>query len=326
MYWVPLVAAISVILAGCSPQMSTCVADDGVDTEYRAKIEVAALAFVRALNAGDGRKAQAMMSAELRPNAGRFLDSLVRRVSASGPMPWKVDGIYYLDRVIGTKAVCIDRTEPNVLNSVAVKPAMRQAHIFIVDGAPLEGMFSLWLIEEGGEWKVHGLSINSSRIAKRDSARLFELAEFQRSRGDRMLAALLFETARMFANRGDYFGSGVRGRIEGRAADFTPPTELTDLTLPWRLGGRDFPVKSFSVTAVGESNLSLDLTLASPEWKGDADAERRGREFVDAFIAAHPAWDQAFDAILVRTDKPGGYHGTVYRKGSGYMSVPPRRG
>lgn len=319
-----LIAALAVIVVGCSPQMATCVADSGVDAAHKARIEAAALAFVRALNAGDPGKAQAMMSAEVRPKAGKVLDDLARRVSAGGPMPWRVDGIYYLDGVVGTRAVCVDRTESGLLNSVAVKPGTRQAHIFVVDGAPLEGMFTLWLIEEDGAWKIHGLSANMSRIATRDSAEFLKSADYQRSRGDELLAALLFETARSVAGRGEYFAPGIREQIEERAADFVPPAELTDLARPWRLGGRDYAVKAFSVGAVGESDFVLKLSLASPDWKGEADAERRGRELVDAFIAAHPAWDHTFDAILIRIDKPGGYHGTVYRKGSGYLS-PSRR-
>jgi len=77
-----------------------------------------------------------------------------------------------------------------------------------------------------------------------------------------------------------------------------------------------------TIVGVDKGQVILVIDQPSSEWKGDADADRRNRQTIDAFLEAHPEWVESFDAIAVRSNEPGTnrFFGSVYQKGKGYMT------
>ena len=87
------------------------------------------------------------------------------------------------------------------------------------------------------------------------------------------------------------------------------------------MDGKDYTVEQV-VTSGVEGKLVLQIVRRDPEWDGadQADAERRNRAFVDAFLKAHPEYKEVFGFILARILPKTGENGwgTVYDPEKGY--------
>ena len=88
----------------------------------------------------------------------------------------------------------------------------------------------------------------------------------------------------------------------------------------WNLGGGERTVESVTIIGV-EGKLGLVFMLPLTTWTGKEAADRTNREFLIAFIAAHPDYSRVFGFLVARAlkpDKSGGF-ATVYELGRGFI-------
>lgn len=186
--------------------------------------------------------------------------------------------------------------------------------------------YDVWMISENGDWRVAGFHSGLIEISGHSGEDFWTLAKQQRARGHTFNATLLYKAAAVTLDRGPYIQPAVWGKFKADYEQFSPAPELKGSgPYLWTLKGENFPIRSVSFLGMEGNKMVLIISQPSTIWAGDADADLRNHRLIDAFIAAHPDWEESIDAIVARAigPDPSSSYGTVFEKGSGYVRRAP---
>jgi len=316
---VPKIVGLNVAAGG-----RTCLIDADVPQADRQAVDTTALAFVKAAFGAHPNDAYEMMTAETRgigsPDA---FAAMIRTQAAALSTDLHVVHTYWIESSgdgAADSAVCGLR-EGRQWISVALQPERKQAYVAIA-GKTINNDFRLtvWLVPRAGKWAVESFHLGLESVAGRSADDVLELARKERDAGHDFNAAALYVILRSLVNRGPQFHLAIE---QDAAKDFEPfqvPPELFGTPpFTWTLDGKKFTVESATITGIhGELGLVFLLPLAA--WTGTDAADKSNREFITAFIAAHPDYSRVFQFLVARAlmpDKSGGF-GTVYQHGVGF--------
>lgn len=304
---------------------SSCAIDGQIDPGNRAALSAAALAFVNGVLASDPEQAYSAMTGEVRAHTPerQFADSLT---SLQGMAPYAnlhVAHIYFIRSTgsgIEARALC-GTAGGNKWVSVAIKPGRTQAHVEIAASTRNnDWAFTLWLVPEGGAWKVQYFNTSASAIVGHGPEMLLARARAERAAGRMFNASMLYAGVQATAGRGSTFELGIMQDLQKDLTTFKVPQELKGSTpYRWTLAGHTYKVAQVSLIGF-EGKLGLIFTLPKPEWLGDADADESNRIFIADFRNAHPDCSLAFAFLAASATKPdnsGGFR-TVYENGKGF--------
>lgn len=213
----------------------------------------------------------------------------------------------------------------NVNGSFSSAP--KEAHVLLTEGlVNASRIFDVWLVQDDGQWRVNGFSANLSTLGGRDGETLWRRAKEQRARGHLFNAAFLYKSAEQTLSRGAFYQLPDWAAFSRDLNTFKPPAELTGQgPYSWTLNGRPYAITNTEIDTLDGGKTILVIDQPSPVWKDLADADRRNRETIHAFLFSHPEWAETFNAIVVRSAMPGSgqSYGTVYENGKGYLHAPP---
>jgi hypothetical protein len=311
--------------------VSTCRADNQIEAQTRSAADREAMTFVTGLLGTSSATAYAELSTGGRAAVTRDqFDTAARQVRADRPT-----GPPVVSRTLFAEGVFVSHVLTSVPCSfshdseeaVIAEDASKEAHVLLTQAEGYaQRTFDVWVVLEHGQWRVNGFTVHLSQIAGWDGEALWARAKQQRARGHMFNAAELYGAAAETLNGGLYYQSPLWNEFQKDYQTFNPPPEFKGKApYKWVLGGQTYPVNGVSFIGTGKGQVVLLIYQPSEVWKGDADADRRNRQTIQAFIAAHPEWTETFEAISVRSAKPdnnGGW-GTVYEQGNGYVGKSP---
>ncbi len=313
------------------PVVSTCAEDNEIDSSTRGAVDAEAMKFLGTLTGPNSSAAYAELSAAGRAAVPRDrFGNAARQVTAeatTGPpavsRTFLVQGVY--PAKVLTAVLC--GINHGSAETVAAEEAPTEAHVLLTQLiGNAERTFDVWLVTEDGRWKVNGFTVHLSRIAGWDGKALWEQAKQQRAREHMFNAAELYGAASETLNGGWYYQSPDWNDFQKDFGTFTQPPEFQgNWPRKWVLGGRTYPINGVTFMGIGKGQVLLLLVQPSQVWNGDADADRRNRQTLEAFIAAFPEWPETFEAVSVRSMKPDNSTGwgTVYERGKGYVGKKP---
>ena len=316
MGWLPL---------GAGPR---CVADAAIEPAVRAKAQSFSKAFFEAVLRRDADTSYAMLSPGYQKVAPREqFDAVLGALAESGGGPFTKlapVAVYQVSRDRQPGRVICGNSETGVqVNALSGAP---QLHTLYEAQTPSHAWaLTAWLTPAADTWQVLSFHVTISGIGGYDAAALQSLGQREAGRGHAFNGYLLMSAASATAYRGPDFQPVIKPRIDAALAAMNVPAELSgEPPRVWRLGGRIYSVEQ--VTIVGaDKQLGLVIQYRDPAWTlTDPDGEARNRALIAAFVAAHPAWDQAFGFLVARILRPGEglVWGTVFDAKSGYAERP----
>jgi hypothetical protein len=212
--------------------------------------------------------------------------------------------------------------------SLAALPEATQIHaLFTAATRNNDWALTAWLTQEDGAWRVHGFDVAISSIVGFDAAELFAQAEAQAKKGHVLNAHMLYTAAKATAGRGPYLGFGVAKEIEAAHARLAAPAELKGKPpFTWVFDGVTFTLEQVNLAGI-DKRLGLVFLHRDPAWDGEdtGKAERRNKRLIDAFVKAHPEYQETFGFLVARILAPGkdsGW-GTVFDSAKGYDTGEP---
>jgi hypothetical protein len=186
-------------------------------------------------------------------------------------------------------------------------------------------VFEVWLVREDGRWSVNGFSADYGSLGGRDGDAWWSEAKEQRARGHLFNATFLYKAAEQTLNRGAFYQLPDWAEFSRDLDTFKPPPELVGPgPYNWTLNGHPFAITRMEIVTLNNGKTALVIYQPSPAGADVADADRRNRETINAFLVTHPEWAEAFSAVVVRSPIGSDQsYGTVYESGKGYL--PPSR-
>lgn len=219
----------------------TCLGNDLIDKSVRENIDSAALQFVDTVRGITPKSAETMVAeaarASLTPDA---LAGLGPRVSAMLKGTPTISLTYLVKVAVQTKSIdtagCpVPGAPDKTWDHVATVNVPEQAHVLLISasGEPPTAV-ELWLVPEGGSWKVNGFWANYTTLDGVSGAEAWANARRERAAGHTDEAAHWYHVAAQLLYLGPYFYSGTFSEFEADARAFiasqngqaraTPPT------------------------------------------------------------------------------------------------------
>jgi hypothetical protein len=314
---------------------SACKADDEIDPPRRAAIDEAAMSFVRAALGSSPQSVFPVLTDEAQAravSAKSFGEQLQILNRGSGPFAdVHVANTYLVTDTGSSSATTVCGTLANdAWVSVATKPGLVQAHVVIAARSKNnDWAFTLWLVPDGAGWRVQDFHVGMSSIVGRTPDVLLALGQKERAAGRAFNAAIVLGATQTVSDRGPSFQLAVRQKLQDERAKLELPDELRGQSpFTWTMNGVPYVVADASMIGVA-NEVGMVFVLPRTSWTSDDDAEAQSRAFIEAFVATHPDYAQAFSFLVARAMRPDGSGGfaTVYRNGSGFVArqTAPRR-
>jgi len=315
-----------VIKFGAGAMAGTCQEDAEIAQARRDALEDRAMAFVQAGLQQDTGKAYDMMTKEAQKsvtlaNLGTMFDFL-HKTAAPFEDP-RVLHTYFLQTAGGgpnSRAIC-GTLANNGWVSVEIKPGVDQGHVLISAKARNnDWAFTLWMLPDGNGWQVEYFHANPSSVVGLTPEVLLQRARGERDSGHAFNAAMLYAGAQGIADFGSAFQLAITQPLREDLVKFQLPSELAgNPPFIWNMQGRKFTVQRAGIIGIA-GQVGVMFLLPQATWSGNDEAEKFNREFINAFIAAHPDYTRSFSFLVARALKPdnsGGF-GTVYQNGKGF--------
>jgi hypothetical protein len=306
------------------PVIAVCRTDDDIDPADRRAVDNAALAFLQTFLSSTPQGAYADMSPLGQKSVTPVqFEAVARQLQVERSTGDRsVSRTYEVEGVSGAgpaaKGSCSEPGKPGRMAFVSIGGGgVKQAHVLVAE--PLENAqrtFDVWMSSRDGGWRVNGVFGTLSQIASKDGEALWSLARTQRARGHGFNATLLYATAAQTLSRGPYVQLGVWPDFQKDFGSFSAPAELKGPPpFRWILGGQAFSVAKVEYNGVNDGKVVLVLDQTPAPWLGEADADRRNHQLIDAFMNTHPEWIETFTA--------NNFYGSVYERGVGYLPQKP---
>ncbi|HUO03985.1 MAG TPA: hypothetical protein VMU16_02190 [Candidatus Binataceae bacterium] len=308
-----LAAILCLASAGCTgkPGFFLCAEDSDISASERTGIEEAAMRFVRTISGGDPAAAWPQLTAGAQHNLSREnLIALVRKqVAPLAPFKDFRATHAYLVRGVGDEqqVVCMKWTGSTAFTNVVAAPVPEQAHA-VVEAASAGGntaAFVLWMLPEGGEWRVKYFYAGTIAMAGKPAEDFQALARQQEERGNRFNAYVLYTTALDLASRGPNVVQAIDYQVWDTWLSLQPPELKGRPPHLWQYRGDTFHVMKAGAIVV-DGKIYLQLTQVLSPWPGDEGADARNRALIAAFAAAHPEYSGVFAGIAADAIEAGG--------------------
>lgn len=313
---------------GVTLNAGVCLEDEEIDQALRDGATKAARELADKLLLPDSAPGYAMLTPELQKiiPAAQF-DGMAKQVQASGPYrDFKVEHLYQ-PKVAGdpTRALCGAVSDPERRVTVETAPDATQIHaVLSAKTANNDWAFTFWLIQDEATWRAHAFYVSMASMVGRGPAELMRQARAQETKGHLINAHMLYVAANALMNRGQSFELGVKSELAADLKTHKIPPELAGKPpFKWRLADKDFSIAQATILGV-ESKLALLLAHSDPAWNGGdlADAERRNRALVGAFVKAHPEYAETFGLVIAQLKGPPAkdvVYNTIFDAKTGYV-------
>lgn len=324
-----LVFAAALSGCGTEPKASTCRHGNEIDQTLREGAAAMGAAFFSGLLKGDGGVYEDLSpAAKVKITRAKF-EAAARAVLGPGPYEGlKLEQLYQPLPAPGETRVACGTMGAMKQVSLAAIPEATQIHALFTAATRNNGWaLTAWLTQEDGLWRVHGFDVAMASIVGFDAAELFAQAEAQAKKGHALNAHMLYTAAKATAGRGPYLDFGVAKDIDAAHARLAAPDELKGKPpFTWVLDGVTFTLEQVNLAGI-DKRLGLVFLHRDPAWDGEdtGKAERRNKRLIDAFVKAHPEFQETFGFLVARILAPGkdsGW-GTVYDAAKGYDTGEP---
>ena len=208
------------------------------------------------------------------------------------------------------QVICGTISSPKTWVAVTAKPGPSQAHV-ILEGETLNNTwtFVLWLIPDGGIWRVQYVQALPTAIVGKTSEDLQDMAGIEKQKKHIFNAYILYASAMQLTGRGPFFQLGIQPEIQKSLSTLQVPSELRGpAPFTWQFGQASFKVLNVGALGINKKiYLKIDQELES--WTADKDADAKNHELISAFAKSYPEYTDAFSGLVVRAHERGGIRG-----------------
>jgi hypothetical protein len=311
--------------------LAKCIEDGEIAEADRGALHKASAAFAEDLLQGRAPEAYRRLNAASRARtpSDRFAVALAQMQRAGPFGELRVEHTYLIEsHGAQPSIVCGNPRTLDDWAQVRTSGAARQAYVLYSVRSRGRGWALYVRLEpEDGEWRIVDFALSGSSAAGRTSRDFLALARTQAAAGHAFNTAILLSTAQSLAHRGPDMQWGFMREIQRIAANIQPPEELAGKPpFVWNFGGTAFDIAQVSATDVGQSYV-LVLRQQPSAWSGEADADKRNRVLVEAFLASRPEVREVFSAILCQAIRPDGASAvnTLYDMKAGFRDAASPR-
>lgn len=310
---------LSSLLTGVSalaqiPIASSCAADTAIESKERAAIEDVGLRFLKSLLSADPSSAYEMLTKEARrqttPEAfSSFSQGLWHSLEPKNIRVGHSYSIRVLSGPPSNVATCGESNEPDKFVTMHIDGHPQQAYVLgLADGVNNQAAFPVWMVREGGSWKVQGAVFLITTQADKSTTEIWNMARQENARGHALNAALLYATARQMAGN-DLFQFGILQPISAEMAALNPPQEIGGQPpFIWKVGSQSFQIRQLGPMAIG-GKLFLILERIVDPWPGDEQVDRTSKELIAFTKKRFPEYKEVFAGVIVRAHDESGAHG-----------------
>ncbi len=298
-----------------TPFVGTCAEDDQINAATRESIDSAAQKFVHFLIGSEAGAAYEMLSTDGKEGLTR--DQLAAQILANRQL-LEVGNLRtqhtYVLKIIGKSpgtVVCgTNSPKPSGWASMAAADITEQAHtLLMADARNNRLVFTVWLVPEGGAWRIQSFWMNVATLAAMDSEQLLELGRAEKQKGHTFNAALLYAAAGQTANRGPNFRMDSSEAIAEEMDQLTVPPEVTGQPpYIWSASGATFKVLNVGPIAVA-GKVYVMIQHEAPAWKDDSQAEALNRSLIAYFKNRFAEYSAVFAGVVARVHERGGSRG-----------------
>lgn len=291
----------------------TCAEDAKIEAGKRKAVEQTSMEFVQFLLRGDSNAAYRKLTLEAQATLTReqFENLLTQAIQPFAPLQGlRVTKTYFV-HVRGSspiRAICGDRiSRPEGWASVAANDSPEQVHVLIEGQARnnIQG-FALWLLPEGGEWRVHSFFFNAVSLTDKRAQEVWNLARSERAHGHLLNAVLLYAAASQLASPGPTIQPGILQAIQEETKDLQIPQEIQGQPpFVWKAARKEFHVLNLGPIAIA-GDIYLRILHEVDHWKSEDEAELQNRELMTHFVARFPEYSHVFAGLVVQARERGG--------------------
>jgi hypothetical protein len=221
-------------------------------------------------------------------------------------------------------AVCGKVSRPEERVTVAAAAGPERAHVIMEgDGLHDRVAFTLWLVSEGGQWRLLEVYLSPVTYTGKTPADFEEMAKAEQREHRLLNAKLLYLEAQVLADRGPRLQLGIMPRIaEGSRSVKLPGPLAGDGPFLWKTDDARFKVLNVAPIGLadgkGNDKLYVVVHHEIDPWVDDDDADRKNRALIEAFRKTYPSYRRHFAGIAMRGQEkehgPGTHgFGTVHQ-------------
>lgn len=319
---------------GFTAQATSCLEGDEIEQALRDGAEKTAHELAGKLLIADSAPGYALLSPQLQKiiSAAQF-DAMTKQVQASGPYrDFKIVNLYQ-PKLAGEpgRALCGAMSDSERRVSVDAVPDATQIHaVMSAKTANNDWAFTFWLVEQDNAWRANAFYVSMASMVGRHPSDLLRDARAQEAKGNFINAHMLYVAATALSNRGPSFALGLTDELAADLKTHKVPPELAGAPpFKWTLDSKSFQIAQATILGA-EGKLALLLSQADATWNGEdlAEAERRNRALIDAYVKTHPEYAETFGIVIAQLKGPAAKdvaYNTVFDAKAGYVQ-PKREG
>ncbi len=273
--------------------------------EVQQELEAAAVQAFEQLRAGQLDELWGSIHPQARQEGQReaftgALASMQRRLETGGDTP-KVASAHFVDISGGASALARVRCEaPEAEGFTLITNAGDEDVAVVVlrsDGAPFGYATTVQLRRHGKAWKVLGVHVGLDAYRGRDAADYERLADAYVKQQRTVEAYLVLTVAEQLANRGGSLKLDRALAIADKLDAVANSREYQQQLGVWDVGGREYDVEGFSVTAT-QSDLSAVVRYVTPTGLIQEALDQEADALLGHLEMQHPEISKRFDAVV----------------------------
>lgn len=273
--------------------------------EIRTELEAAALQAFERLRAGQLDELWGSIHPQARQEGQReaftgALASMQRRLGAGGDTP-TVASARLIDITGGASALARVRCEAEDAEGFTLITNAGDEDVAVVvlrsTGAPFGYATTIQLRRHGKAWNVLGVHVGLDAYRGKDASDYERLADAYVKQQRTVEAYLVLTLAEQLANRGGSLKLDRALTIADKLDAVANSREFQQQLGVWEVGGREYDVEGFSVTAT-QSDLSAVVRYVTPTGLIQEALDQEADALLGHLEMQHPEISKRFDAVV----------------------------
>ncbi|MCR9160935.1 MAG: hypothetical protein ACE37F_10910 [Nannocystaceae bacterium] len=273
--------------------------------EVREALETAAVETFERLRAGQLDALWSSIHPQARQEGQReaftsALASMQRRLGSGADAP-SVTSVHFVDISGGASALARVRCEGDEGEGLTLITNAGDEDVAVVvlrsAGTPFSYATTVQLRRHGKTWKVLGVHVGLDTYRGRDAADYERLADAYVKQQRTVEAYLVLTLAEQLANRGGSLKLDRALSVADKLRAVADSREYQQQLGVWDVGGRDYDIEGFSVTAT-QSDLSAVVRYVTPTGLIQEALDQEADALLAHLQMQHPEIGKRFDAVV----------------------------
>ncbi len=319
------IVAVGLLTAGfatCGRAAEVCTTQSQMKPGERDTLAAAATTLAKAIQADD----QSTLKAKTIPEYQKDFSGVASVVNATAPMvrnaQLQVEQVYLLDASTLAKSAnganpdasffcTLNQSQATAEFSIPQLPPGRYAFAMVRMEEAAPWRLSFLMRQEGGQWALAGLYPKALTAAGHDGVWYWKQARAFAAEKEQWNSWLYMQQAQALLLPANFVSSTHLDKLQSELTADAPPAVASGLSTeaPLVVKGLDGAEYRFTAVTVddslGKEKVDLSAHLKVDALGDPAVARKRNTDAMEALVAAHPEFKQAFHGVWIFAEAPG---------------------